>query len=135
MRKRHALFAALIVGLLLVVPVSTSYATDCIVLPHKPIRLRRVCGIVLNEIEEQIPSAKVTVLKAGRELGAVQTDADGRFSFDRLEAGNYEVRVEAGGYLAAQDSVVIVRPATKCKRGLLVSLSLVACSGMSRAKH
>jgi hypothetical protein len=90
---------------------------------------------VLNSIEEQIPNATVTVRRGGVQLATVQTGSDGRFSFESLEAGNYEVRVDAPGYITAQDSIVIVRPATKCNRGLLVSLNLMACSGMRRAKH
>ncbi len=135
MERARTTFATLMAGLLLAALASMSYATTCIILPHKPIRLRHVCGLVLNEIEEKIPNAKVMVLKGGKELATVQTGADGKFSFERLEAGNYEVRVEAAGYITAQDSVVIVRPATKCNRGLLVSLNLMACSGMIRAKH
>jgi len=135
MKPARAPFAALIAGFLILLPASTCYATDCIELPHKPIRLRHVCGIVVNEIEEQIANAKVTVLKGGKELVVVQTGADGRFSFELLVAGNYEVRVEAEGYVTAQDSIVIVRPTTNCSRGLQVWLHLSGCSGMGRAKH
>jgi uncharacterized membrane protein len=132
MERTRALFVAVLGGLLLSLP-GGAYATDCIALPIKPIR--HVCGVVVNQIGERIPNAKVAVLKDGKELATVQTGADGKFSCERLDADRYDVRVEADGYITAQDSVVIVRPATKCNRGLLVSLSLVGCSGMSRAEH
>jgi uncharacterized membrane protein len=133
MGKTRAPVATVMVGLLLSLP-GGAYATDCIALPIKPIR--HVCGVVMNLIGERIPNAKVTVLKDGKELATVQTSADGKFSCERLDAGRYDVRVEADGYLTAQDSIAIVKPTSNCRRGLEVVLAVgTACSGIGRAKH
>ena len=129
MKPARAPFAALIAGLLLLA-ASTCNATTCVAEPVKPIR--HVCGIVKNEAGAPIPHAKVTVLKGGTELGAVQTGTDGKFSLERLEAGNYDVQVEADGYHTERSSIVIVRPATKCKRGLYV---LLGFWGLSIPRH
>jgi hypothetical protein len=73
---------------------------------------------VINELGERVSNAKVTILKGETEFVAIQTDVDGEFSFDRLDAGNYDIRVHANHYKAAQSPIVIVKPKTKCKRAL-----------------
>jgi Carboxypeptidase regulatory-like domain len=91
---------------------------------------------VINELREPIPNAKVTILKGETELVAVYADADGKFSFERLEAGNYVIRVQADNYKSAQSPIVIVKPTMKCKRGLRVMLGVgMQCSGINLAKR
>ena len=98
-----------------------SHATTCIAaLPIKPIR--HVCGVVINPLGEPIAQAEVTVSKDGKEIAVVQTSEDGRFDFPWLNAGKYSIRVEATGYLYVQGLLVVVKPTTKCERGLEVLL-------------
>ena len=133
MERTSARAATLIAGVLLSLAASQrSYATSCIVQPVKPIRHR--CGIVKDESGTPIPKARVAVLKDGRGRGAVKTGADGAFSFEQLEAGVYEVSVEADGFPRAQSSIVISRPTKKCKRGLQVLLAVAGrCPTISRS--
>jgi Carboxypeptidase regulatory-like domain len=134
MNTTRARLAAFVLVLLLWLPVSGSYATTSIALPVKPIR--RVCGIVRDLTGDPIPNAKVTVLKGEAEVVVVQAGEDGKFSCGRLEAGNYNVRVQADGFNTARSSVVIVKPTAKCVEGLEVRLSVgMGCSGMIRAKR
>ncbi len=66
------------------------------------------------------------------ELASVQTTEDGKFSFEQLEAGNYDIRVQADHYNSAQSPIVLAKPAMKCKRGLQVSLAVgTSCSSVA----
>lgn len=115
-------------------PAGISYATECLPLPP-PKPIQHVCGIIINQLGEPIPNAKVAVLKDGQELVALRTDKDGKFSFEQLEAGSYQIQVHGDGYLDAYFPVVVVKPTTKCRRVLQVGLAVgMGCSGMSVVK-
>jgi Carboxypeptidase regulatory-like domain len=126
---------AIIVGLLLLLPTETTRATTCIAPPPlKPIH--RICGFVNNQLGEPIPNAKVTVLQNGSEIVTVQTSTDGRFSFEQLKAGHYDIQVQATGYKPAFSSIILVKPdITRCRRELNVLLPVgMSCSGISLVK-
>jgi hypothetical protein len=116
---------AIISGFILLLPSGFSYATTCIELPPlKPIH--RVCGVVIDPLGEPIPNAKVAILKDGQ---------DGKFSFEQLEAGHYDIHVEANGFKSAYSSIVLVKPAPKCKLALQVLLEVgMGCSGIREVK-
>ena len=84
---------------------------------------------------EPVPNAKVTILKDHREIAALQTARNGDFSFDRLEAGKYDIQVHRDGYVDAYFSVVITKPTVKCERLLQVKLDVgLGCSIASLVK-
>jgi hypothetical protein len=87
--------------------------------PLKPIQCVR--GIVVD-LSGRISNARVTILRSGTEIVSMQTDADGKFLFERLGAGDYELQVEANGFNTARSSIVIVAPSSKCKSALQVVL-------------
>jgi len=64
-----------------------SQAAECRIAPIKAIRCVR--GIVIDPSGLPISNAKVTILRAGTEFVSIRTNTDGKFSFDRLEAGDY----------------------------------------------
>ena len=107
--------------------VGITSANTCVEVPLKPIR--RVCGIVHNQLAEPIPNAKLTLLEGGTELTTARTDSNGKFEFGRIEAGKYVLRAQFEGYLTVQSPIVIVRPTTKCNQGLDVVLPVTACGG------
>jgi hypothetical protein len=57
--------------------------------PLKP--LHRICGVVFFSSGDGIANAKVSVLRADKEIALQTTDHDGKFSFDQLKPGNYEL--------------------------------------------
>jgi hypothetical protein len=127
MKVRSEHFATWIVGFFMLLPASVSSANTCFEVPLKPIR--HICGMVINEVGERIPNAKLTLLKGGMEVTTIQTDSNGKFEFGRVEAGNYELRAQFDGYHSVQSPIVIVRPTNKCNRGLEVTLPLSTCGG------
>jgi hypothetical protein len=125
---------AIIVGFLLFLPSDISYATECLALPPlKPIH--HVCGFVSDPSGAHVADAKVTILKDGNEVATMQSDAEGRFAFEGLKAGKYDMRVDAKGFVTAVSSVVLVKPGAGCKKELSVSLGLgMSCSVITLGK-
>jgi hypothetical protein len=97
-----------------------SQAAECRIAPIKPIRCVR--GIVTDPSGLPISNAKVTILRAGTEFVSIRTNTDGKFSFDRLGAGDYEVQVEEKGFKTARSPITVVTPASRCKWALRVVL-------------
>jgi len=70
------------------------------------------------------------------KIASMQTSTDGRFAFNKLKPGNYDIRVQADGFLSAFSSIVLVKPADACKKQLGVSLAVgMGCSSISLGKH
>lgn len=125
--------AAIITGLVLLLP-SESYATTCVALrPPKPIH--PVCGFVIDPTGEPIANATVTILKDHHEIASMESSTDGRFAVNQLEAGSYDIRVQANFFLPAFSSITLVKPGAKCKKELGVLLAVGGgCSGISLGK-
>ena len=130
MKRVRPFFVSLLVTLLCSLPSATSPATTCVGLPPlKPVH--RICGVVFFPSGDRIANAKVTVLQAGKEIAVRETDNDGKFSFDHLEAGSYEIRVYVEAVPVAATDLVLVRPQSKPKREIAVSMMPQGCSGFS----
>lgn len=124
MRRVKASFSTAIlaafVASVLVLSTSSSVANICVENKLKP--LRHVGGIVVDTYGRPIPDAKVEILKSGTEFVSVRTDEKGKFSFEHLDAGCYEIQAERPGFRAARNHIVVVRPKTSSKRMLLINL-------------
>jgi hypothetical protein len=96
-----------------------SQAAECRMVPIKPIQCVR--GGVVDR-SGRISNARVTILRGKTEIVSVRTDADGRFSFEHLEPGDYEIQVEANSFNTPRSSIVVVASTSKCKRALQVVL-------------
>jgi hypothetical protein len=60
----------------------------------------------------------------------MQTGPDGKFSFEHLEAGNYEIRAKAEDYQTTQSTLVLRNPSKRPKRVLQVVLGVgMGCTG------
>ena len=88
--------------------------------PLKPIH--RISGVVFSPNGDRVARAKVTVLQAGKDVATQDSDNDGKFSFDRLEAGKYEIRVQIEAFRVAATEVVLARPKAKSDREIAVSI-------------
>ncbi len=85
-----------------------------------------ICGVVIFfESGERVANAKVTLLQDSKEIAMQLTKEDGKFSFDQLKAGNYElhVRFESIPFpIVAVTKVVLVHPEPKSKREIAVNM-------------
>ncbi len=130
MKRVRPIFASLLAALLLSLPSAICCATTCVGLPPlKPVH--SICGVVFFPSGDRIANAKVTVLQAGKEIAVQETDNDGKFSFDHLEAGKYEIRVHVDAVPVAATDLVLVRPQSKPKREIAVSMMPQGCSSFS----
>ncbi|SRR5260370_12235746 len=130
MKRVRPIFASLLAVLLLSLPSAISSATTCVGLPPlKPVH--SICGVVFFPSGDRIANAKVTVLQAGKEIAVQETDDDGKFSFDHLEAGKYEIRVHVDAVPVAATDVVLVHPEAKSKLEIAVNMMLQGCSSFS----
>jgi Carboxypeptidase regulatory-like domain len=133
MKMRASLAGTVSFALLLLLAVS-SCATTCLTLPPlKPVQ--HVCGVVFNNAGEPIADAHVVILKDGVEVVSMQTGADGRFSFEQLSAGNYDIQIQAKGYLGEASAITLVKPDAKCRQELKINLAIgMGCSSISIGK-
>lgn len=120
--------ASVLAALLLMVPSAAPATTTCVGMP--PLKtLRRVCGVVFFPSGDRIPNANVSVLQGDDEIAVQKTDDHGKFSFDQLKPGNYELRVCVNGVPGiAATRVVLARPNAKAKKEIAVNFSLTAAS-------
>jgi hypothetical protein len=123
MQRVRAFLAATVAGVLLLLPTGRISATTCVDVPlRKPIH--RLFGVVLFVSGDRISNAIVTVLQGSKEIAEQQTDKDGKFSFDGLKAGHYEIRVKVKGLEGAVDEqIVLVNPKVNSKRELEVRMT------------
>jgi hypothetical protein len=93
--------------------------------------LHRICGVVFFASGDRIAKAKVSVLQAGKEITVQQTGDDGKFSFDELKPGNYELRVAVEAVGVAGTQIVLIHPEAKSKE-IATKMSLNGvCSSFS----
>jgi hypothetical protein len=131
MKRVQALLGAIVGGFLLLHVNSLSAATTCIASPPlKPVH--RICGIVYFSSGDRVTIAKVTVLQAGKEIAEQPTGVDGKFAFDQLKPGNYELRVGIGELPYVSTQVVLIKPQANPKLEIAVDPGIASpCWGFS----
>jgi hypothetical protein len=128
----RAQLAAFILGFLLL-PGSAICETECIAVAIKPIH--HISGFVIDPSGAVVSDATVTVLDGEREIAKQQTDKDGRFSFEGLKAGNYNILIRKPGFLAAASAITLATPKEKRKDELGVELDVgMGCSVVTQGK-
>jgi hypothetical protein len=100
-----------------------------------PLRLKPlhcICGTFIDSLGDPIAHGTVKILRDGAQLTTIQTGTDGTFSVKGLKESNYDLRVEADGFLAFQFKVVVKDPRSKCKRALQIRLATATehCTGV-----
>jgi hypothetical protein len=72
----------------------------------------------------------MAILKDETEVSDVKTGKDGKFSFEGLAAGSYDVQAQGEGFVPLRFPLVLVQPSERCKRALEVELAVggEACS-------
>jgi hypothetical protein len=84
---------------------------------HERLKLRHVCGIVVDSAGEPIPNAKLRMLRGDVEVEAAETPGDGKVDFGRLEAGDYRLKVGAQNFKSDEVPIVIASPRRHASRG------------------
>jgi hypothetical protein len=90
----------------------------------KPPKVRRICGIIVDQQGNAIPRVAVTILKAATAIATAATPDSGEFNFDVIEPGNYELETMAPGFKQARYQLTLSRPTKSCNNALLVKLKV-----------
>ena len=132
----RAAFVAVITGVLLLVPTSALPRSEVFCNQKRVKPLRHISGIVIDQSGAPIAGVKVTILEGAKEVAAAHTGGNGKFSFEGLKEGDYEVQTKAEGFYDFRFPVVLVRPRERWKRALEVVLTTGGeqCSGVRLVK-
>lgn len=120
--RKLRIMGAAMAGLLSLPAFASATTVVCKELRLKPLHCVR--GLVINTLGEFVPGAAVTIVEDGTAKAAAMTDEKGQFAFGLVEPGNYELRVETGGYLTEHIPIIVKKPGGKCKRALEIRLRL-----------
>jgi hypothetical protein len=112
--------------LLLALSWIANAATTCVAMtPLKPVH--RIWGIVFSPSGDPVTNAKVSVLQKDKEVATQQTDEDGKFSFDSLKPGKYELRIHSDPDRTASIEVVLLNPQSKPNQEIAIKMDLGNC--------
>jgi hypothetical protein len=128
MSRGYILGSSFLAVALLTFPRPVPSSTTCVGQePLKPVH--RICGVVFFPSGDRIHNANVSVLEGDKEIAIQKTDDNGKFSFDQLRPGNYELRIRVDGVPGiAATKVVLARPNAKSKKEIAVNIFLTAAS-------
>jgi len=107
---------------LLLLALQFSTADVVVTKPLKPVRC--VCGQFVDPEGRSISDVVVTVLQEGVEIARTKANDDGRFGFDELTSGSYELKADMRGFVPFSSRIVVVNPRSKCKHGLTILLDV-----------
>jgi hypothetical protein len=108
-------------------------ANTCVEIPSPKKPLSHVCGVIVDRTGATVAGAKVQILteKDDSVLAEVQSDSNGRFSFETLKEGRYQIRVVAQGFSGFQVPIRVHNPKEKCKGALKVTVVVGGPCGSS----
>jgi len=77
-----------------------------------PLQARSITGQIRSDQDKPITKVKVTLHRAGAgrgspEVAATETDSEGRFRFDFVKAGSYDLVVAKGGWAKVRQPVTL----------------------------
>ena len=136
MESIRIVHAIIVAGLLLSVTTEALCASE-VICSQKPVKpVQHICGIVIDQSGAPVAGVKVAILKGDTELVSVETGKDGKFSFDGLNAGNYDIQAQEESFHTFRFPIVLVKPGERCKHALEVELIVgsEACSGVHLVK-
>ncbi|MGB7729481.1 MAG: carboxypeptidase regulatory-like domain-containing protein [Candidatus Acidiferrum sp.] len=110
-----------------------SSATTCVEVPVPKKPVSHICGRLLDGVGGPIAQAKVRIWKEDVLVAEVQTDDNGKFSFDTLKDGNYDIGFLAEPFHRFSFPITIRKSRQKCNRSLEVVLAIGTSCGCSAA--
>jgi hypothetical protein len=126
-------WASFLPALLLSFPTASRSATTCIGMP--PLKaIHRVWGVVFFATGDRVTIANVSVLQGDKEIATQKTDDHGKFIFDKLKPGKYELRILVDGVPGVVGTeIVLSRVNVKSSQEIAVNINLTAinCSSFS----
>ena len=121
MKRRMWARTRLIVGLGLLSLPLLLYADVCV---YNVPEVRLMRGVIVDSSKRPIPGVTVSLRRDGEIIAAAITDGAGRFAFDSLPEGAYEVRASMPGFQTGQYKVTLAHNAASWKRNLRITLAV-----------
>jgi 5-hydroxyisourate hydrolase-like protein (transthyretin family) len=118
-----------LIGSLLAATLPLSCVADVCV--YKTPSVRHVAGIVVDSTGQPILDVKIAIIRRGEPVATATTDDSGRFRFDSLKQGTYELAVTAVGFQSAHYTILLNHPSLHWHRSLQIELAvgLPHCGG------
>lgn len=101
--------------------VTPSVADVCV---YKPPRVRHVAGRVVDSSGRPISSVNIAIIQGGESVASAMTDDNGKFRFDSLKEGAYELAATANGFQSARYKFLLRRPSEHWNRSLQIELAV-----------
>jgi|SRR5579863_5605542 len=136
MEPIRGIFSSGVAAVLLLMLTANLVQSEVICTKQRVKPIHHVCGIVIDQTGAPMAHAKLTILQEGTQLASRETGGDGKFSFDQLKAGNYDVQAQEEGFHSFRFPIVLLKPVERCERALEVELTVgsEACSGVRLVK-
>ncbi len=109
----------------------SSSGNECIEVPVPKKPVSHLCGILKDQAGDPIGHARVQIWKDHSLFIEVETGDEGKFSFDNLKEGTYEVLFVANGFYQFRFPIVVHKFSQKCQRSLEVVLCINGPCGCS----
>jgi hypothetical protein len=97
---------------------------DANVCVYKPAKVHQIIGVVVDLDGRPIRDAKVVVIKDQVQIAEQQSKENGTFVFDSVSAGQYEIQVNARGFMRADYPVTVYRPTAHYNRSMRIELAI-----------
>ena len=98
-----------------------------------------VSGTVSDPQSAVVPNAQVSLLGGQAQIRATQTDVQGRYRFEGVQAGTYVVTVSAKGFQEATSTEIVLAPGQGVTRDISLALAgatdFVSVEGRARAGY
>jgi hypothetical protein len=90
--------------------------------PLKPVHC--LCGKLIDPSGAPVSSAAIRVDRDGKQVATGSTNADGKFLFQELKSGRYELAADFDGFVPFRSPVVLTKPTKKCRHKLVIVMVL-----------
>jgi uncharacterized protein (DUF2141 family) len=129
--RRFRIIAGIPAALLLLQP---AHANEAVCKPQKVKKVSQLCVAVSDQSGAADSNVHLRVFDADKQIAEGVTGSDGKFSFEDLKAGSYQVKVHADGFQDDVFPIVVTSTGKKCKRAvqILLYVGWLPCLGEVR---
>jgi hypothetical protein len=130
MKRVLKTIASLSAAALLLLPAAN--ANEAVCKPQKVKKVSRLSVFLINQTGAPEPNVHLRVFDGEQEIAAGVTGNDGKFSFDDLKAGSYQVKIHGDGFQEDAFPIVITNSGKNCTRAvqILLFIGWLPCPGM-----
>ena len=97
-------------------------------------KVSRLCVFLIDQSGAPVPNATLQAFDGEKKVAEGITGNDGKFSFDGLPRGTYQVRIRAGSFKDDAIQIAVTNSSSKCDHDVevLLYVTSIACPGSYR---